>query len=102
MGAHKRTMGTHNRTAIVTGAGSGIGEAVAKRLAAEGLDVVLAGWREGVLQDVAAAIEKEGGRAAVVPLDLSGAEAAAKLVEAATARFGRVDVLVNNAAVIRT
>jgi NAD(P)-dependent dehydrogenase (short-subunit alcohol dehydrogenase family) len=92
----------HTRTAIITGAGSGIGEAAAIRLAGEGLNVVLAGRREEALRSVADVIERSGGAAAVVPVDLARQEAAAELVDAALARFARIDVLVNNAAVIRT
>ncbi len=95
-------MDTRRRAAIITGAGSGIGEAVAKTLAANGLDVVLTGRRELPLRDVAAAIEADGGRAAVIPVDLALPDAASELVVAALDRFGRIDVLVNNAAVIRT
>jgi NAD(P)-dependent dehydrogenase (short-subunit alcohol dehydrogenase family) len=90
------------RTAIVTGAGSGIGEAVARRLSADGLAVVLAGRREELLSEVAGSIEQAGGTALVVRADLALADEPARLVQAALAEFGRLDVLVNNAAVIRT
>ena len=90
------------RTAIVTGAGSGIGEAVARRLSADGLAVVLAGRREQLLREVAGSIEQAGGAALAVPADLALADEPARLVQAALAEFGRLDVLVNNAAVIRT
>lgn len=90
------------RTAIVTGAGSGIGEAIARRLAVDGLNVVLAGRREALLRHVADEIEDAGGSAAVVPIDLARAEAASELAAAAVERYGRIDVLINNAAVIRT
>ncbi|MCF6508541.1 SDR family oxidoreductase [Blastococcus sp. MG754426] len=76
------------RTAVVTGASSGIGAATARRLAAEGFDVVVGARRLDRLEELAAAI---GGRA--LPLDLTDPES----VAAFTAALDRVDVLVNNA-----
>ena len=76
------------RTAVVTGASSGIGAATARRLAAEGFDVVVGARRLDRLEELAAAI---GGRA--LPLDLTDPDS----VAAFTAALDRVDVLVNNA-----
>ena len=90
------------RTAIVTGAGSGIGAAAAATLARRGYRIVVAGRRPALLDDVAHQIETAGGTALVKVIDLSSAPAAAELVQTASEAFGGVDVLVNNAAVIRT
>jgi meso-butanediol dehydrogenase / (S,S)-butanediol dehydrogenase / diacetyl reductase len=90
-----------DRVAIVSGAGSGIGEATAKLLAARGLDVALVGRREARLQDVAEAIEATGGRALCVPADLNQARAPWEVVESVLEARGRLDVIVNNAAVYR-
>ncbi|HUL05642.1 MAG TPA: SDR family oxidoreductase [Candidatus Acidoferrum sp.] len=87
--------------AIVTGAGTGIGAAAAKRLAANGWNVVLVGRRAALLDQVAAEIEKKGGRALAVPADLAEAAAAGQVVQRAAAAFGAIDALVNNAAVIK-
>ena len=83
--------------AVVTGAGSGIGAATARRLHAEGAAVALFGRREEKLQEVAGPLGKE--RTLVVPGDVSAQEHVARLIEAVAGRFGRLDVLVNNAAV---
>ena len=91
----------HGRVAIVTGAGSGIGEATARLLARRGLRVALVARRRERIDAVAAAIAEEGGRALALPADLSRAEAPRELVEAALAACGRLDVIVNNAASFR-
>jgi meso-butanediol dehydrogenase / (S,S)-butanediol dehydrogenase / diacetyl reductase len=82
------------QVAIVTGAGTGIGAAVAARFAAEGAGVVLTGRRPEPLLDVAAAL---GDRAVVVPADAAAEGDMAEVVRTAVARFGGVDVLVANA-----
>jgi short-subunit dehydrogenase len=86
------------KTALVTGASSGIGLDLAKRFAAEGYDVALVARSEGKLKEVAAAIEAEHKvRAHVVTADLAKAGAAEELMAAVAARGITVDVLVNNA-----
>ena len=82
------------KVAVITGAGTGIGAAVAARVVAEGGAVVLAGRRPGPLHDVAAALGDQG---LAVPADAADAAGMAGVVEAATAQFGAVDVLVANA-----
>ena len=86
------------KTALVTGASSGIGLDLAKRFAAEGYDVALVARSEGKLKEVAAAIEAEHKvRAHVVTADLAQPGAADALVATLEARGIEVDVLVNNA-----
>jgi 3-oxoacyl-[acyl-carrier protein] reductase len=95
--------GLDGRAAVVTGAASGIGAATAARLAAAGADVVC-GWYAGDPHDVAptvAAVEAAGRRAAAVEADVGTADGADRLVAAALERFGRVDVVVANAAIAR-
>ena len=89
------------RVAVVTGAGSGIGEAAARLLAEHGLDVVLVGRRPERLEAVAAAITEAGGRAFPVRADLSQAHAPMEVVDAVLVARGRLDVIVNNAATYR-
>jgi NAD(P)-dependent dehydrogenase (short-subunit alcohol dehydrogenase family) len=86
------------KVAIVTGASRGIGEAIAHTLARAGADVVLAARKLEGLQAVAAAIEAAGGRALAVAAHTGDDDAVAHLVATAVARFGAVDILVNNAA----
>jgi NADP-dependent 3-hydroxy acid dehydrogenase YdfG len=85
------------RTAWVTGAGSGIGEAAAIALAAAGAQVILTGRRKDALAKVAAAIEANGGKAVVHPADLTQAAAVDKVAATIETQFGRLDILVNNA-----
>ncbi|WP_440988524.1 SDR family NAD(P)-dependent oxidoreductase [Haloarchaeobius baliensis] len=86
--------------AIVTGASSGIGEATAEAMAAEGATVVLAARRVDELEAVADRIETAGGSALVVPTDVTEADDIDELVETVVAEYGRIDVLVNNAGVM--
>jgi NAD(P)-dependent dehydrogenase (short-subunit alcohol dehydrogenase family) len=86
-----------SRVAIVTGAGSGIGAASAKLLAANGHDVVLVGRRQEPLEAVRAGL---AGNPLALSADLGERAAPAEVVERTLSRFGRIDVIVNNAAVI--
>jgi NAD(P)-dependent dehydrogenase (short-subunit alcohol dehydrogenase family) len=85
------------KTAIVTGASSGIGEATARCLAEAGFAVALAARRADRLEQIVAEIERKGGRALAVPTDLSDAGETSALVRTTLASFRRVDLLVNNA-----
>jgi 3-oxoacyl-[acyl-carrier protein] reductase len=89
------------QVAIVTGASRGIGAAIAQRLAGEGYAVVVnyAG-KQDEAQGVVAAIEAHGGTAFAVRADVSDSAAVRGLFDAAVDRFGRVDVLVNNAGIM--
>lgn len=86
-----------DRVAIVTGASSGLGRAIAEMFAAEGAKVVLAARRKAVLDEVVAGIEKGGGTALAVAADVTKEADVAALFKAAKNKFGRVDILVNNA-----
>ena len=88
-----------SRCAIVTGGASGIGLAVARRLAGEGYRVVVAGRRAEACEAAVAEIEAAGQAAVAVAADVGDADDAERIVVTATGRFGGVDVLVNNAGV---
>jgi len=83
------------KTAIVTGASRGIGEAIALRLGAEGASVALCARDRQLLESNAASIRAEGSRALTVPLDLREAASAQSLVGAALVEFGGIDIVVN-------
>ncbi len=85
------------KIAWVTGAGTGIGEAAAKGLAAEGAIVILTGRRKEPLEKVAAVIKQAGGKAVVHSGDLGKAAIVARIAEAIKTEFGRLDIVVNNA-----
>ena len=88
------------KVAVVTGASSGIGEATAEALAAEGASVVVAARREDRLQDLVGRIEGAGGKVLSVSCDVTDEEQAHALIEQAEREFGSVDILVNNAGVM--
>lgn len=90
------------QAALVTGASSGIGRATARALAAEGAAVAVAARREEKLQELAADIESDGGRALVVPTDVRDESAVTETVEATVESLGGLDILVNNAGVARS
>ena len=87
------------RVAWVTGGGSGIGEAGAEALAADGWTVVVSGRRKDALDAVVAKITKSGGKAEAIPLDVSVAADVDKAAEQILARHGRIDLLVNSAGI---
>jgi len=87
------------KVAIVTGAGSGVGRAVALALLAEGYAVALAGRREEPLKATAGLAGEATHRALVVPTDVADPETVANLFQRTRETFGRVDVLFNNAGV---
>ncbi|MEU8969021.1 glucose 1-dehydrogenase [Streptomyces monashensis] len=88
------------RTALVTGAGSGIGRGVALAFAREGANVVVAGRRREPLDETVALIERAGGTALAVTADVTRADDVRDLVADAVDRFGALDVAVNNAGVL--
>lgn len=94
------TTGLAGTTALVTGASSGIGEAVAGALAARGALVALAARRRDRLTQVAENIRAKGGAALVVEADVSDEPGAEAAVAAAVAESGRLDIVVNNAGVL--
>jgi 3-oxoacyl-[acyl-carrier protein] reductase len=89
----------HGLVAIITGAGSGFGEAIARAYAREGAAVVVADLDEKAAQRVASALSAAGHSALAHLVDVSAATAMKALVEAALTRFGRIDVMVNNAGI---
>src|SRR3954468_12260588 len=85
--------------AVVTGAGTGIGRAAALALAGAGAKVALNGRREGPLEEVAQEIRRLGGEALAVAGDVSRPEDVERLFDTVVERWGRVDVLFNNAGI---
>jgi NADP-dependent 3-hydroxy acid dehydrogenase YdfG len=87
------------KSAVVTGASSGIGRAIAERLGAEGAYVVLSGREQSAMEESAARIVASGGRAEIVVADVRDAGAIQGLVDAAVGAVGQLDIFVNNAGV---
>ncbi len=87
------------KVAIVTGAGQGIGEAIAHRFAEEGAAVCIAELNPETGSAVAEAINADGGRALAVATDVTDTDAIAAMVEQATAELGTPDILINNAGI---
>ena len=85
------------KVCFVTGGGSGIGAATAKKMAAEGATVVICGRSEGPLRDVVGEITAAGGKASYRVADVSDEAAFVGAIEATATEFGRLDVMVNNA-----
>jgi 3-oxoacyl-[acyl-carrier protein] reductase len=90
-----------NRTAIVTGAGRGIGKAIAETLAAKGVTVICVSKSAESCGAVAAAIVAAGGKAVARAVDVSDGPAVVKASEELIKEFGKIDILVNNAGITR-
>jgi NADP-dependent 3-hydroxy acid dehydrogenase YdfG len=86
--------------ALITGASSGIGRATAKHLAASGASVALIARRTDRLQELATALQSDGGKALVIGADLTGSDAANAAIDQVINEFGRLDTLVNAAGVM--
>jgi len=89
----------NGKTAVVTGASSGIGRSIARQLGAAGANVTLAGRTRDAMEETAREIEKSGGGARVVTLDVRDVAQVRELVDGAVAETGRLDIMVNNAGV---
>jgi short-subunit dehydrogenase len=89
----------HYRTALVTGASSGIGRALAAKLAAQGTEVTLCARREGELRTLAAEIEAAGGKARVEPLDVGDTTRTVRVIREVDEAVGGLDLVVANAGV---
>jgi NAD(P)-dependent dehydrogenase (short-subunit alcohol dehydrogenase family) len=88
-----------DRVALITGAGQGLGAAVAREFAAEGASVALVEINPTTVSAVEAEIRSKGGRAQAYPLDITDHAAYRQAIEQVVARWGRLDILVNNAAI---
>ena len=86
-----------DKTIIVTGSGGGIGEGIARRLAAEGGNIIVNDINAELGEKVVAAIVKAGGTASFFAADVTKSDQVKALVDAAVERYGRLDVMVNNA-----
>lgn len=93
----KRPSYWQDKVALVTGASSGIGESTARCLAAKGLKVALVARRKHKLEEVADKIEAAGGEAMVIAADLTDESDRLRVVEEVRAKWGKIDVLINNA-----
>jgi NAD(P)-dependent dehydrogenase (short-subunit alcohol dehydrogenase family) len=88
-----------NCTAIVTGAGSGIGEATAIQFAQEGAKVVVVDIDRAAGEKTVSSIKKNGGEGVAVNADVSKQNDAKQIADTAVSAFGKIDILVNNAAI---
>jgi NAD(P)-dependent dehydrogenase (short-subunit alcohol dehydrogenase family) len=86
-------------SAIITGAGTGIGRAIALALAEEGANVVLCGRRRQLIDGVAEEIQVKGGRAIAIPIDVASTDDVSRLIQRTVDKFGAIDILVNNAGI---
>jgi NAD(P)-dependent dehydrogenase (short-subunit alcohol dehydrogenase family) len=98
---HADSFDLDERVAVVTGGGRGIGRAISVGLAASGCAVVVTSRSLEACESAVAEIEAAGGVAAPVQADVGRADDRARLIDTAVARFGRLDVLVNNAGILK-
>jgi 3-oxoacyl-[acyl-carrier protein] reductase len=94
-------MNLEGRVALVTGASQGIGHACALMLARRGAVVAVAARNQQKLEELAAEVEASGGKAGAFSMDVSDEDQVKSAVKAALAKFGKIDVLVNNAGITR-
>ena len=90
-----------DQVAVVTGSGRGIGRAIAEKLMAHGARIVISDIVEDLCKQTAQELQNQGGDVIGVPCNVTSAESVEKMVEAVVAKWGRIDVLVNNAGITR-
>lgn len=95
-------MNTSAKVVLITGAGSGIGAATAERFARDGACIALAARREDRLQEVANKVKQAGGQALIIPTDVTSLDQVRNMVTRTVDTFGRLDVVFNNAGVMRS
>ena len=88
------------RIALITGASRGLGAAIAERFAAEGAHLILVARTQGGLEEVDDRVRAAGGEATLVPLNLTKFDEIDRMAAAVAQRFGRLDILVGNAAML--
>ena len=91
------TQGINDKIVVVTGASSGLGEATARLLSAQGATVMLGARRADRLESLAKEFERHGGKALAVTTDVTRREQVKALVDSAVQTYGRIDVMINNA-----
>src|SRR3974390_259830 len=89
-----------NQVAVVTGAGSGIGSALVRQLAAEGASVVAVDIVEETLQQVVSELQAQGGKATGCIANVASDDDVKRMLETATSTYGRLDILCNNAGIM--
>src|SRR5439155_82205 len=88
------------KVVVITGASSGLGEAAARLLSAQRASVVLGARRADRLESLAGELNRNGGKAVALATDVTQREQVKRLVDAAVQKFGRVDVMINNAGIM--
>lgn len=86
---------------VITGGGTGLGRSMSYRLAEEGANIVVAARRVPPLEETAEGVRERGGKALVVPTDVTDTNQVNNLIEKSLAEMGRIDVLINNAGIVR-
>jgi len=86
---------------VITGGGTGLGRSMSYRLAEEGANIVVAARRVPPLEETAEGVRERGGKALVVPTDVTDTVQVNNLIEKSLAEMGRIDVLINNAGIVR-
>ncbi len=95
------SLSLEDRTIIVTGGGTGLGRAMVSALAKAGADLVVAARRAGPIEQAAADVRSLGRRALAIPTDVTDSAQVDAMVQRTKEEFGRVDVLINNAGIVR-
>jgi len=99
MSGNKGTM--DGKVVVITGGGTGLGRSMAFRLAEEGANIVVAARRLPPLEETAAGVRERGGKALVVSTDVTDTAQCNRLIEKSLAEMGKIDVLINNAGIVR-
>jgi len=94
------TNNIRGKVVVITGASSGLGEAAARLLSAQGATLVLGARRSDRLQSLADELNRDGGKALAVATDVTHRNQVERLVDTAAQKFGRVDVMINNAGIM--